>query len=53
MSGVDPQMMYAIIWGGSKALINSAAASARVSNIAPKTTALLVSDRRRDSVGAG
>ena len=46
-------MMYASSWGGSRALINSAAASASVSSIALKTAALLASDSRRDFVGAG
>ena len=49
-SGVEPQMMYASIWGGSKALINSAAARASTSSITLKTAALLASDRRSDLV---
>ena len=48
----EPQMMYASNWGGSRAAITRAATSARVRSSALKITALPVSERRRDSVGA-
>ena len=52
-SGEQPQMMYASSWGGARALINSAASSASISNSTLKIAALPVSDRRRDLVGVG